>query len=116
MTKRGQVEFLQLDLLFKILIAIFVASIFIMFAFGAGPNKKNEIFLKSDMQMLINSILSSPSKVIVTYTYPKSYDFKADTEKVSVSRDIKIITLERKHSITLQKDSNLGDIKATKNG
>ncbi|RME55151.1 hypothetical protein D6777_01420, partial [Candidatus Woesearchaeota archaeon] len=81
-----------------------------------GPNKTNMIYLKSDMEMLVNSIYSSPSKVFVTYTYPETYNIKVDTEKVDISKDIGITTLTKKQSIiTFKKDSALGEIKATKN-
>lgn len=77
MDKRGEAETLELSMLFEILIGLAVAGFLIMAALSWNSlSNFNKVYVEEDLQLLSNSLLSSPSEI--TYNYPLSSNLKVE--------------------------------------
>ncbi|MEA3378399.1 MAG: hypothetical protein U9Q69_02045 [Nanoarchaeota archaeon] len=113
MNKRGQSEIWEISTIFEIIIALIVASFFIMGATSYHQYTKfDKYYLEEEMKLLVNTVAASPGYTKFNYAHSKLYNINAKEKEVQVLRDLKFKNINEKIVYILLKEKPLGKIKA----
>jgi len=109
MNKKGEEQ--QSFLIIEVILGIIVATIFINAATNFDSiSNSNTLYLKNDLEVLSETLLSSPGDIIYSYPIKSTYSVSVSDDSVTVSNNAGLIYSGDKYNLVFNKYKNSGQL------
>lgn len=112
MNKKASAEILQLAYLIDIIIGVIVAFSLIGLALTWNSlSRFNEIYIKEDLSLLLDTVLSSPNDIKIVYPISDNYKIQIIDNKVDVLNEHNLFSKDSQLVINYNRELNKISVK-----